>query len=167
MDFVERYRTGEHQQVWNDLQALGPAVRREPNYAQAREVAAETMRRVRRNCERLVSRLGKLGYVFGTFPDGPGAPSKQNRSPLRPTGYAPIPPNWRLRPACSLSRSWPSGRRSVRSISSACTAGGRMGSTRSSSTRRKEPFPSSLIWKMTREKPKALVVCRPGARRPA
>ena len=28
------------------------------------------MHRVRRNCERLVSRLGDLGYVFGTFPDG-------------------------------------------------------------------------------------------------
>ena len=28
------------------------------------------MRRVRRNCERLVARLQTLGYVFGTFPDG-------------------------------------------------------------------------------------------------
>jgi hypothetical protein len=28
------------------------------------------MRRVRRNCERIISRLHKLGYVFGTFPDG-------------------------------------------------------------------------------------------------
>jgi hypothetical protein len=69
MDYVEGCRTGEHLQVWNDLQALGPTVRSEPNYAQAREVAAETMRRVRRNCDRLVSRLGGLGYVFGTFPD--------------------------------------------------------------------------------------------------
>jgi hypothetical protein len=33
-------------------------------------VAAETMRRVRRNCELLVSRLRALGYVFGTYPDG-------------------------------------------------------------------------------------------------
>jgi hypothetical protein len=33
-------------------------------------VAAETMRRVRRNCERLSSRLRALGYTFGTFPDG-------------------------------------------------------------------------------------------------
>lgn len=70
MNYLERYRSGEYEQVWNDLQALGPAVRREPHYTQAREVAAETMRRVRRNCERLVSRLRALGYVFGTFPDG-------------------------------------------------------------------------------------------------
>ena len=70
MNYLERYRQGEHEQVWRDLQALGPAVRREPHYTQAREVAAETMRRVRRNCERLISRLGALGYVFDTFPDG-------------------------------------------------------------------------------------------------
>jgi hypothetical protein len=28
------------------------------------------MRRVRRNCERIVSRLGSTGYVFGLYPDG-------------------------------------------------------------------------------------------------
>ncbi len=33
-------------------------------------MAAETMRRVRRNCECLVFRLQFTGYVFGTFPDG-------------------------------------------------------------------------------------------------
>ena len=33
-------------------------------------MAAETMRRVRRNCEFLVTRLQSLGYVFGTYPDG-------------------------------------------------------------------------------------------------
>lgn len=70
MNYAERYRNGEFEQVWKELQALGPAVRREPNYSQAREVAAETMRRVRRNCERIVSRLRTLGYVFGTYPDG-------------------------------------------------------------------------------------------------
>ena len=70
MEYLERYRSGEHQQVWTDLQALGPSVRLEPHYLQAMEVAAETMRRVRRNCGRLVSRLRDLGYVFGTFPDG-------------------------------------------------------------------------------------------------
>jgi hypothetical protein len=70
MNYLERYRGGEYEQVWSDLQALGPSVRQEPHYSQAREVAAETMRRVRRNCELLVSRLGALGYVFGTYPDG-------------------------------------------------------------------------------------------------
>lgn len=70
MNYLERYRNGEYEQVWNELQALGPAVRRETHYSQAREVAVETMQRVRRNCERLMSRLSALGYVFGTFPDG-------------------------------------------------------------------------------------------------
>ena len=70
MNYLERYHSGEYEQVWSDLQALGLAVRQEPHYSQAREVAAETMRRVRRNCERIVSRLHYLSYVFGTFPDG-------------------------------------------------------------------------------------------------
>jgi hypothetical protein len=70
MNYLERYRSGEYEQVWNELQALGPAVRQEPHYSQACEVAAETMRRVRRNCELIVSRLQALGYVFGTYPDG-------------------------------------------------------------------------------------------------
>jgi len=70
MDFLERYINGEHEQVWRDLQKLGAGVRDEPNYTQAKEVAIETMRRVRRNCERIISRLQTLGYVFGTFPDG-------------------------------------------------------------------------------------------------
>ena len=48
-----RYRNGEYEQVWDELTALGPAIREEPHYSQAREVAAETMRRVRRNCELL------------------------------------------------------------------------------------------------------------------
>jgi len=50
MNYLERYRNGEFEQVWNELQALGPAVRRELNFTQAQDVAAETMRRVERNC---------------------------------------------------------------------------------------------------------------------
>lgn len=70
MNYLERYRNGEYEQVWNDLQALGPAIRQEPHSSQAQAVAMETMRRVRRNCERLIARLRTLGYAFGTFPDG-------------------------------------------------------------------------------------------------
>jgi hypothetical protein len=70
MNYLERYHNGEYEQVWSDLQALGPTVRQEPHYSLAREVAAETMRRVRRNCELLVSRLRSAGYVFGIYPDG-------------------------------------------------------------------------------------------------
>lgn len=70
MDYLERYLRGEHERVWEELQLLGPAVRHEPHLALARAVAAETMRRVRRNCGLIVSRLSSLGYVFGTYPDG-------------------------------------------------------------------------------------------------
>ncbi len=47
MNFLERYRNGEHEQVWNDIQSLGPSVRQVPYVTQAQEVATETMRRVR------------------------------------------------------------------------------------------------------------------------
>lgn len=70
MNYLERYRAGEYEQVWHELQSLGANVRHEPHATQAQAVAAEAMRRVRRNCERLVARLHGLGYIFGTFPDG-------------------------------------------------------------------------------------------------
>ncbi len=70
MNYLERYHHSEYEQVWSDLQALGATVRQEPHYSLACEVAAETMRRVRRNCELLVSRLRAAGYVFGIYPDG-------------------------------------------------------------------------------------------------
>jgi hypothetical protein len=70
MNYLERYTHGEFEKVWSELLALGPAVREEPVYSQARQVADETMRRVRRNCEKLVARLRTLGYAFGTYPDG-------------------------------------------------------------------------------------------------
>lgn len=70
MNYLDRYLAGQYEQVWNELLALGPAVRQEPHYSSAQQVAMETMSRVRRNCERLVSRLNGLGYLFGTYPDG-------------------------------------------------------------------------------------------------
>ena len=77
MNYLERYRNGECEQVWSDLQALGAAVREEPHYSEARAVATETMRRVRWTCELLVSRLRALGYLFGTYPDGSTAYYKE------------------------------------------------------------------------------------------
>ena len=82
MNYLERYQNGEHEQVWQELQALGAAVRNEPYHSQAQAVATETMRRVRRNCERIISRLRTLGYVFGTFPDGTRRP--YNMAPFTP-----------------------------------------------------------------------------------
>jgi hypothetical protein len=51
MGYLDRYRNGEHEQVWAELQALGSAVRGKPHFSQAQQVAAETMRRVRANCD--------------------------------------------------------------------------------------------------------------------
>jgi hypothetical protein len=70
MNYLERYKNGEYEQVWQELQSLGADVRNEPYYTEAQAVATETMRRVRRNCERIISRLRTLGYVFDVFPDG-------------------------------------------------------------------------------------------------
>lgn len=71
--YLDRYRNGEHEQVWAELLALGEQVRSEPLYDDARAVAGETMSRARANVERLVPRLLELGYQFA-YPqaeDGP------------------------------------------------------------------------------------------------
>jgi hypothetical protein len=62
---LERYEHGEHEQIWDDLLALGAAVREEPHYTEALEVARTTMRRARHNIELLLPRLRSLGFVFG------------------------------------------------------------------------------------------------------
>ena len=76
MDLLKRYLSGERERVWDELQLIGPAAL---TNADAQAVAAETMRRVRRNCEALVARLRLLGYDFSRFPHG------ERRSP------APVP----------------------------------------------------------------------------
>jgi hypothetical protein len=65
MSYVERYKQGDHEQVWRELMQLGPAVREEPIFSDAKAVAQETMRRVRQNIETLMVRLLRLGFVFG------------------------------------------------------------------------------------------------------
>ena len=82
MNYLERYLNGECEQVWTELQALGPKVREEPHYALARQVADETMRRVRNNCERIINRLQTMGYTFGVYPDG--SPGYLSSGPLVP-----------------------------------------------------------------------------------
>jgi hypothetical protein len=69
---LQRYRNGEHREVWHDLVDLGSAVRDEAYYADALEVAAETMRRARHNVESIIVKLEKLGYEFTSEePDRP------------------------------------------------------------------------------------------------
>jgi hypothetical protein len=62
--FLDRYCRGEHEQVWRDMVALGPAVRAPDIFADAWAVVSETMRRARENVDRLIVRLPKVGYDF-------------------------------------------------------------------------------------------------------
>jgi hypothetical protein len=74
MDFLGRYRDGEHQQVWADLLALEEEVRFATYFPHAYAVAKETMRRVRDNIGTLVARLRAIGYQFAR-PDSAYLPS--------------------------------------------------------------------------------------------
>jgi hypothetical protein len=64
---LDRYRTGEHTEVWAELIALGPAVRQEPLLSDALAVARETMHRVRENIEQLIPRLEHTHYQFAAL----------------------------------------------------------------------------------------------------
>jgi hypothetical protein len=68
--YLSRYRSGDHEAVWAELLALGPAIRDEPLYSEALAVAHETMSRARRNVATLIERLTAMGYHFGRYPDG-------------------------------------------------------------------------------------------------
>jgi hypothetical protein len=58
-DALSRYQAGDMLGVWAELVALGPLA---PNdYAVAETVATETMRRVRRNAERIFAKLVDIG----------------------------------------------------------------------------------------------------------
>ena len=74
--FLERYCDGEHKEVWDELIAMGPAVRKPPHAKAAQLVAQETMRRVAANVDTVIRRLGSMGYRFRTQKGGhipPGA----------------------------------------------------------------------------------------------
>lgn len=68
MTLLERYRSGEHEDVWNDMISLGESVRSRRYRGDAEAVARETMRRARRNVEMLIPRLDAMGYRFHSNP---------------------------------------------------------------------------------------------------
>jgi hypothetical protein len=65
-DLLARYTAGQHEEVWADMVALGPAVRDAAHLDDAWAVARETMRRARHNLELLIRRLDEMGYRFWT-----------------------------------------------------------------------------------------------------
>ena len=63
-NWLQRYREGQHDQVWTELRELGGAVRR-PGLAQAAQLVCDEMaRRARHNVEVIVGRLAEQGYRF-------------------------------------------------------------------------------------------------------
>lgn len=60
--YLKRYRAGEHRGVWDELRALGPNVRE--HEADARAVAAETMKRFLANVAAIEKVLRGAGYPF-------------------------------------------------------------------------------------------------------
>ncbi len=64
--YLERYIAGEREAVWDELLALGAAIREQPLYTDALAVARETMTRARYNVELLVARLRASSYKFSS-----------------------------------------------------------------------------------------------------
>jgi hypothetical protein len=64
LSYIQRYEQGDHQQVWQELVALGSGVYEEPLLAEARAVALLMTKRARYNLERLLQRLHALNYRF-------------------------------------------------------------------------------------------------------
>ena len=64
LPLLQRYLSGDYQQVWGDLMKLGDGVRRDPHAADALAVAYETMERVSANVRTVHARLQELRYRF-------------------------------------------------------------------------------------------------------
>ena len=62
--YFERYKEGQHQQVWQELIDLGSLVRTEQIFPDAYAVAQETMQRVRHNTQIVIERLNSIGFQF-------------------------------------------------------------------------------------------------------
>src|SRR3954451_13999426 len=72
--WLERYRAGQHGQVWTEMTSLGAQVRSDDEgWRAATDVARETMRRARDNVERLVIGLPALGFDFEAEPFVPAS----------------------------------------------------------------------------------------------
>jgi hypothetical protein len=91
MTYFERYKNGQLAEVWNELVALGEAVRDPAILADAISVTHLTMERVATNIERLVARLASHGYEFGICSDGTSYPLAAFTKPT-------TSPSWSARP---------------------------------------------------------------------
>jgi hypothetical protein len=89
--WLKRYIAGEREAVWTEMQKAGPIPRSTPLEDDVRAVVQETMSRVRRNVDLLISRLHSSGYQF-VDPATEGCPP---RTPLiRPDEDSPAFAEW-------------------------------------------------------------------------
>jgi hypothetical protein len=79
LPLFDRYMDGDCRKVWEELIALGPAVRQNPYAADALAVAYETMSRVRTNVRTITARLEALAYekADGPLYQAPGAGTRK------------------------------------------------------------------------------------------
>lgn len=64
MPYLQRYQSGEREEVWAELQSMGERILEVGIKDDAWAVACETMRRARVNVETIYARLNAQGYVF-------------------------------------------------------------------------------------------------------
>ncbi len=64
--WIDRYRSGDHEQVWSELEAAGIDTGTPESLKAAREVVRETLARARRNVMWLFDGLSQLGYRFNS-----------------------------------------------------------------------------------------------------
>ena len=83
--WLERYRSGEREQVWWELRQLGAAVRRPEFVDEARAVCDEMAVRARSNIDTIVNRLTEQGFVFHSS-DGERSPELPFHAPTPAVG---------------------------------------------------------------------------------
>ncbi|MFD7659423.1 hypothetical protein ACFV4N_36060 [Actinosynnema sp. NPDC059797] len=89
-DWLNRYRSGQRDLVWQELRLLGSGVRESPWAEEARLVCDEMAHRARHNVELIVARLTEDGYRFHTNDDD----------------RAPTPPHVPPTPAARAHADW-------------------------------------------------------------
>lgn len=81
-EIYDRYMAGECHDAWRELTGYSEWIKLPEYLGDAEKIAAETMARVNRNINRLMTRLRKMGYRFGELP-GHKRPPTVLKNPIR------------------------------------------------------------------------------------
>lgn len=94
-NWLERYRSGEREQVWWELRQLGAAVRAPGVVTEALAVCDEMAMRARSNIETIIDRLTTQGFSFHSNDDerSPVVPFRPPSSTV-PEAIAAVEENW-------------------------------------------------------------------------